>query len=53
MTIEEKAKVKIDQWLTEAKWKVINRNDFEISSTAVDVRGTLTIGDKEADYFLG
>lgn len=39
MTIEEKAKVKIDQWLTEAKWKVINRNDFETSSTTVDVRG--------------
>ncbi len=52
MTPEEKARVKIDQWLTEAGWKVINRDEFEANSTAVAVREALTIGNKEADYFL-
>ncbi len=52
MTPEEKARVKIDQWLTEAGWKVINRDEFEANSSAVAVREALTIGNKEADYFL-
>ena len=35
MKPEEKARVKIDQWLTEAGWKVINRDEFEADCTAV------------------
>ena len=52
MKPEEKARVKIDQWLTEAGWKVINRDEFEANSTAVAVREGLLKGNKEADYFL-
>ena len=52
MKPEEKARVKIDQWLTEAGWKVINRDEFEADSTAVAVREGLLKGNKEADYFL-
>lgn len=35
MKPEEKARVKIDQWLTETGWKVINRDEFEADSAAV------------------
>ena len=35
MKPEEKARVKIDQWLTETGWKVINRDEFEADSSAV------------------
>ena len=35
MTPEEKARIKIDQWLTEAGWKVINREEYEPTCTAV------------------
>ena len=52
MKPEEKARVKIDQWLTEAGWKVINRDEFEADSTAVAVREGLLKGNKEVDYFL-
>ena len=52
MKPEEKARVKIDQWLTEAGWKVINRDEFEADSNAVAVREALLKGNKEADYFL-
>ena len=52
MTPEEKARIKIDQWLTEAGWKVINRDEFEANSSAVAVREGLLKGNKEADYFL-
>ncbi|MBQ6799877.1 MAG: DEAD/DEAH box helicase family protein, partial [Bacteroidaceae bacterium] len=52
MKPEEKARIKIDQWLTEAGWKVINRDEFEADSTAVAVREGLLKGNKEADYFL-
>ncbi len=52
MTPEEKARVKIDQWLSDAGWKVINRDEFEANSTAVAVREGLLEGNKEADYFL-
>ena len=34
MTPEEKARIKIDQWLTEAGWKVINREEYEPTCTA-------------------
>ena len=52
MKPEEKARVKIDQWLTEAGWKVINRDEFEADSNAVAVREALLKGNKEADYFF-
>ena len=52
MKPEEKARVKIDQWLTESGWKVINRDEFEADSSAVAVREALLKGNKEADYFL-
>ena len=52
MKPEEKARVKIDQWLTDAGWKVINRDEFEADSSAVAVREGLLKGNREADYFL-
>ena len=52
MTPEEKARIKIDQWLTEAGWKVINREEYEPTCTAVDIRVGLLKGNLEADYFL-
>ena len=52
MKPEEKARLKIDQWLTEAGWKVINRDEFEADSSAVAVREGLLLGNREADYFL-
>ena len=52
MKPEEKARLKIDQWLTEAGWKVINRDEFEADSSAVAVREGLLKGNREADYFL-
>ena len=38
MTPEEKARQKIDQWFAEAGWKVINREDYEPTCTAVAIR---------------
>ena len=52
MTPEEKARQKIDQWFAEAGWKVINRDDYEPTSTAVAIREGLLKGNLEADYFL-
>lgn len=52
MKPEEKSRQKIDQWLRQAGWKVINRNEFEANSTAVAVREGLLKGNKEVDYFL-
>ena len=52
MKPEEKARLKIDQWLVEAGWKVIDRDEFEADSTAVAVREALLKGNKEADYFF-
>ncbi len=52
MTPEEKARVKIDQWLGEAGWKVVNRDEYEPAATAVAIREGLLKGNLEADYFL-
>lgn len=52
MTPEEKARQKIDQWFAEAGWKVINREDYEPTCTAVAIREGLLKGNLEADYFL-
>ena len=52
MTPEEKAIQKIDQWFTDAGWEVINRDEYEPTSTAVAIREGLLKGNLEADYFL-
>ena len=52
MTPEEEARVQIDQWLEEAGWKVVNRDEFESDMTAVVIREGLLEGNLEADYFL-
>lgn len=52
MTPEEKARQKIDQWFTDAGWEVINRDEYEPTSTAVAIREGLLKCNLEADYFL-
>ena len=52
MTQEEKARVKIDRWFTEAGWQVVNRDEFEPTMTAVAVREGLLKGNLEADYLM-
>ncbi len=52
MTPEEKARQKIDQWFTDARWEVINRDEYEPTSTAVAIREGLLKSNLEADYFL-
>ena len=52
MTPEEKARQKIDLWFAEAGWKVINREDYEPTCTAVAIREGLLKGNLEAVYFL-
>lgn len=52
MTPEEKARVKIDQWLNDAGWQVKDRDQFQPSDSAVAIREGLLKGNKEADYFL-
>lgn len=52
MTPEEKAKQKIDQWFADAGWKVVDREDYEPTYTAVAIREGLLKGNLEADYFL-
>mgnify|MGYP000448233243 FL=1 len=52
MTPEEKARIKIDLWFADAGWKVINRDDYEPTCTAVAIREGLLKGNLEADYFL-
>lgn len=52
MTPEEKARIKIDQWFADAGWEVINRDEYEPTSTAVAIREGLLKGNLEADYFL-
>ena len=52
MTPEEKARVKIDQWFADAGWKVVNRDEYEPTISAVAIREGLLKGNLEADYFL-
>ena len=52
MTPEEKARQKIDQWFTDAGWKVVDRDNYEPNCTAVAIREGLLKGNLEADYFL-
>ena len=52
MTPEEKARVKIDQMLEDAGWKVVDREDYSPTITAAAIREALILGKKEADYLL-
>ena len=52
MTPEEKARQKIDRWFADAGWKVVNRDEYEPTCTAVAIREGLLKGNLEADYFL-
>lgn len=38
MTPEEKARQKIDQWFSDAGWKVVDRDNYEPNCTAVAIR---------------
>lgn len=52
MTPEERARVKIDQWFADAGWKVVNRDEYEPTISAVAIREGLLKGNLEADYLL-
>ena len=52
MTPEEKARVKINRWLEDAGWQVVNRDEFEPTMSAVAVREGLLKGNLEADYLM-
>ena len=52
MTPEEKARQKIDQWFTDAGWKVVDRNNYEPNCTAVAIREGLLKGNLEAVFLL-
>jgi len=52
MTPEEKARQKIDRWFADAGWKVVDREYYEPTCTAVAIREGLLKGNLEADYFL-
>jgi type I restriction enzyme R subunit len=52
LTPEQKARVKIDKMFDAAGWKVVNREDYSPSITAVAIREGLLKGNLEADYFL-
>ena len=52
MTPEEKARDKIDQWFTEAGWRVVDRDEYEANIIAAAIREGLLKGNLEADYFL-
>ena len=52
MTPEEKARIKIDQWFADSGWKVVDREDYEPTCTAVAIREGLLKGNLEADFFL-
>ena len=52
MTPEEKARQKIDRWFADAGWKVVNRDEYEPTCTAVAIREGLLKGNLEADYIL-
>lgn len=52
MTPEEKARETIDRWFAAAGWKVVNRDEYEPTCTAVAIREGLLKGNLEADYLL-
>ena len=52
MTPEEKARVYIDKMFDDAGWKVVNRDEYSPTISAVAIREGLLKGNLEADYFL-
>ena len=52
MTPEEKARIKIDQMFEDAGWKVVDRDFYSPTISAVAIREGLLKGNLEADYFL-
>ena len=50
MTPEEKARIKIDQWFADAGWKVVNREDYEPTCTAVAISCLLYTSPSPRDY---
>lgn len=52
MTPEENARVNIDKMFEEAGWKVVNRDEYSPTITAVAIREGLLKGNLETDYFL-
>lgn len=52
MTPEEKARVKIDQMLEDAGWKVVDREAYSPTITAAAIREALLLNNNEADYLL-
>lgn len=52
MTPEEKARVKIDQMLEDAGWKVVDREAYSPIITAAAIREALLLYSNEADYLL-
>lgn len=49
---EEKARIKIDQWLEEVGWKVVSRDEYSNAINAQAVKENLMEGNLEADYML-
>jgi type I restriction enzyme R subunit len=49
---EEKARLEIDKKLEDAGWKVVDRDEYSPSVSAMAVREGLLKGNKEADYLL-
>lgn len=52
MTPEEKARIHIDKMFEDAGWKVVDRDGYSPTITAVAIREGLLKGNLEADYFL-
>ena len=52
MTPEEKARIHIDKMFEDAGWKVVDRDEYSPTITAVAIREGLLKGNLEADYFL-
>jgi type I restriction enzyme R subunit len=49
MSPEEKARLEIDKKLEDAGWKVVDRDEYSPSVSAMAVREGLLKGNKEAD----
>ena len=49
---EEKARIKIDDWLEKAGWKVVSRDQYSNAINAQAVKENLMEGNLKADYML-
>lgn len=49
---EEKARIKIDNWLEKAGWKVVSRDQYSNEINAQAVKENLMEGNLKADYML-